>query len=1036
MDAKLTTPFRRHFSVRLVKSSGQTPKNKKLDMESRPGKAIQDSTDDELFPSSPSPLTRGTVAYSTSRSLHRVTREALPRLDNYRNLTSIVKSSSAARQRPSIDELLYPTDDKEVAIRVENENIHEQKGNKFGWIKGVLVRCLLNIWGVILFIRLSWMTGQAGILQSIVIATISLIVTIITTLSMSAIGTNGQVKGGGSYFMISRTMGPEVGGAIGVVFSFAHAIAASLNIVGFCESMNDLLGSFSLKIMDGGSNDIRIVSCITLVALVVICLVGMEWEARCQLLLLLVLLAAMLDFVIGAFVGPLSDEEIAKGFVGMNGTLFLENLYSDYRIDPVTGEHQNFFSVFGVFFPACIGILAGASISGDLKDPSTAIPKGTLLGIIITYLSYIFFILICGAGTLRDASGNVTELLDWNFVNCTDMPCKYGLVNSVQVMELMSLYGPIIYAGCFAASLSTALASLVSAPKTIQALAKDNLYPYISFLGKGYGKNEEPLRAYVLFSIIIVIFNVIARLDTIAPIITNFFLATFAAINIATFHADIQSIPGWRPTFKYYNAWLSLAGGLICTVIMFLIEWWTAVGTITIIILLYIAVWYRKPDVNWGSTTQAQSYSIALKAVFSLSSVEEHIKNYRPQILVLSGDPSSRPPLIHFANAITKNQSLLVVAHCTSEVLTKNTRMIITQDCTHWLSKHKIQAFFALSDGLPLDKGARLLMNTVGLGKLVPNMMLLGYKADWQSCSSKELISYFRTIHNGLDNRLAVGILRLEGGLDYSFVGENLTKQDESNNESTSDSDLNSSRQSITTTSPEYTQDSSIKKADKEDKTKLKKEKAQEYRSHSGDVLSNTVIDAMIRFTRKQPTGTIDVWWLFDDGGLTLLLPYVLTKRAIWSKCSIRVFFLADKKDDLGAEQRRMAELMGKFRINFSDVVIITDVQQKPNEESLNKFNNLISKFRGLPEDDKEALSINESELKALREKTNRHIRLHELLLEHSREATLVVMTLPMPVLGTVSAPLYMAWLETLTMDMPPFLLLRGNQSSVLTFYS
>ncbi|XP_064077862.1 solute carrier family 12 member 2-like [Macrobrachium nipponense] len=138
-----------------------------------------------------------------------------------------------------------------------------------------------------------------------------------------------------------------------------------------------------------------------------------------------------------------------------------------------------------------------------------------------------------------------------------------------------------------------------------------------------------------------------------------------------------------------------------------------------------------------------------------------------------------------------------------------------------------------------------------------------------------------------------------------------------------------------------------------------------------------------------------------------------------------------------------MAELLCKFRIDFSDVVMIPDVQKKPREESVNEFNNLISKFEVIPEGENEEVEredkegcITESELVALREKTNRHIRLKELLLQHSKQASLIVMTLPMPVVGTVSAPLYMAWLETLTKDMPPFLLLRGNQSSVLTFYS
>lgn len=159
-------------------------------------------------------------------------------------------------------------------------------------------------------------------------------------------------------------------------------------------------------------------------------------------------------------------------------TIFSQNLKSDYRISD--GVQQNFFSVFAIFFPAATGILAGANISGDLKDPSTSIPKGTILSIFITSVTYILMAICVGATVARDATGNVNEIIggSWEFLDCINRhrKCDFGLQNSNSVIELVSVFGPLIYAGCFAATLSSALASLVSAPKVFQVLLVFNYY--------------------------------------------------------------------------------------------------------------------------------------------------------------------------------------------------------------------------------------------------------------------------------------------------------------------------------------------------------------------------------------------------------------------------------------------------------------------------------------------------------------------------------------------------------------------------------
>merc|ERR1712018_54002 len=189
--------------------------------------------------------------------------------------------------------------------------------------------------------------------------------------------------------------------------------------------------------------------------------------------------------------------------------------------------------------------------------------------------------------------------------------------------------------------------------------------------------------------------------------------------------------------------------------------------------------------------------------------------------------------------------------------------------------------------------------------------------------------------------------------------------------------------------------------------------------------LERKVVENITQFQAKKRNGNIDVWWLYDDGGLTLLLPYILTTRAQFAECSLRVFALANRANELDRETRNMASLLAKFRIDYSDVIVIPDVTKKAGEDIKAEFKTVV-----------ETVNIDETELQAHKEKTNRNLRLAELLREHSTDSEMVIMTLPMPRKGATPANLYMAWLEIMTRDMPPFLLVRGNQTSVLTFYS
>ncbi|XP_055639846.1 bumetanide-sensitive sodium-(potassium)-chloride cotransporter-like isoform X2 [Toxorhynchites rutilus septentrionalis] len=962
-----------------------------------------------------------------------ITSEPLPRLDHYR-------TSTRWNKRPSLGELYGDDSGDEYGKQepeIEEQPVSSGHAIRLGWIQGVLTPCLLNIWGVMLFLRLSWVVAEAGVIQTLLIMVLSYVVCVITTLSLSALCTNGQVKSGGIYYIISRSLGPEFGASVGVIFAFANAVNASMNTIGFCSSLNDLLRSNGLQIVDGSINDIRIVGTIALLVMVTICAVGMDWEVKAQNFLLVAILLAIASFIIGAAMGPTHEDEIAKGFIGFSAAVFTSNLAPGYRFSE--GVQQNFFSVFAVFFPSVTGIQSGANICGDLKDPATAIPKGTLLACLVSGISYIVFSLFAGASALRDASGNVTDLVGINFTSCSMElnNCNYGLNNDYSIMQLMAFSSELIYLGCWAATLSTALTNLLSVPRLIQALGIDRIYPGLIFFSKGYGKHGEPYRGYVLVFFVSFAFIMIADLNTIAPLISNFFLASYSLVNFCTFHAATVKPLGWRPTFRYYHPWLSMFGSLLCVAIMFLIDVVSTFITIAIIFILYLTVIYRKPDVNWGSSTQAAAYKSALNSALNLEQVGEHVKNYNPQLLVLTGNPILRPGLLNFAHLITKNNSLMIVGNVVETKLSYKQRKALITSGKRAIKDAKIKAFYNILDGLPFDEAVRAMIQSSGFGKLTPNILFVGYKTTWRTCSFEELNNYYNILHYAFDNRLALAILRLPDGIDCSdiincHVNPVFDLSDTSLNvESTLSLAKTPTGRRLQNSLMPINSNLDLRKAASTSEQSSLNMSNGVYQTPIPQALPNTNKEMRI-FREKQPAGIIDVWWLYDDGGLTILLPYIISTRTKWSDCQIRIFALASQKEDFEEERQNMTILLDKLRIKYVSLIMVT-IADKPQETTISSHRALIDTLIEEQETDR---FVSEAEQRQLLEKTYRQLRLRELLLQYSEGASLIVMSMPIPRKGIVSAQLYMSWLEMLTENMPPFLLVRGNQTSVLTFYS
>uniref|UniRef100_A0A1I7U2R7 SLC12 domain-containing protein n=1 Tax=Caenorhabditis tropicalis TaxID=1561998 RepID=A0A1I7U2R7_9PELO len=275
----------------------------------------------------------------------------------------------------------------------------------------------------------------------------------------------------------------------------------------------------------------------------------------------------------------------------------------------------------------------------------------------------------------------------------------------------------------------------------------------------------------------------VCDLNVIAPIISNFFLGSYALINYACFDQSFADSPGFRPGFKYYNMWVSLIGAILCVFVMFIIDWFSALVTFFCFGAIFMYLLHRKPDVNWGSSTQAHSYKNALSAMIKLSTTEEHVKNYRPQVLVLTGNPASRSSLVDFANNITKGSSLLVCGQVVPYDPSDRVHTVIRrldETVNIWMRKRHLKAFYRAVANASFRKGAQSLIQLTGIAKMKPNIVLMGFKSKWYKlgpteANLHEMNEYFGTIQDVFDWNMAMCVFRNgQIGLDFSEAMRNL----------------------------------------------------------------------------------------------------------------------------------------------------------------------------------------------------------------------------------------------------------------------
>ncbi|GAO17867.1 hypothetical protein UVI_02011620 [Ustilaginoidea virens] len=556
-----------------------------------------------------------------------------------------------------------PCDKGDIAVN----GMGTTKGSKLGLVSGVYIPVCLNIMSILMFLRFGLILGQVGFLGILALLVTAYCVDLLTTLSLSAIASNGEVKGGGAYYLISRSLGPEFGGSIGTLFFLAQALNTALNIVGLLDCLQLNFGSAFAQ----GYWTLYGLQTAALLFCTGMCLLGSATFSKASNLLLAILTVSVVSIPVSAiFKAPFVDRISGVTFTGVNLNIFANNLFPNSDKTVYRGL-ATFRDLFGILFPATSGIFAGASMSGDLKNPSKAIPKGTLWAMLTTFIVY-FLVALSMAFTIE----------------------RDSLLANANIVSLTNLSKGIILAGECAVTLFSALMGIIGSAKLFQALARDKLLPGLSILGRGTKKSDEPMFAILL---------------------------TYAI-------AQIGSAPNFRPSFKFFNWQTACIGSLLSASAMFFIDETYAAIAICALVLLFLLIHYLCPPKRWGDVSQNLIYHQVRKYLLRLK--PEHIKFWRPHIILLINDPRRQARLIQFCNSMKKG-SLYVLGHVivTSDFDSGVHEARLQQQAwSRYISEFsRIKAFVQLTMSPSIIWGVRNLILAAGLGGMRPNMAVLGF---------------------------------------------------------------------------------------------------------------------------------------------------------------------------------------------------------------------------------------------------------------------------------------------------------------------
>ena len=545
---------------------------------------------------------------------------------------------------------------------------------RLGTFAGVFTPSVLTILGIILFLRLGYVVGDAGLGRALLIVLAANTVSVLTSWSLAAIATNFRVGRGGDYFLISRTLGAEFGGAIGVTLFVAQSVSIAFYAIGFAEGLSPLLPA--------GLVSERAIAAIALVPLFVLAWLGADWATRFQYAIMAALVVAIGAFAVGAW-GRFDAARLSANWT--------------------PGGVLPFWTLFALFFPAVTGFTQGVSMSGDLRDPAKSLPRGTFLAVSVSLVVYV------GAAILFAGAADGADLV-----------ADYDMMRRVAAVPIS------ITIGLCAATLSSALASFLGAPRILQALAADRLFPFLGPFAQGHAKSGNPRRAVLLSTGIALLAIAVGDLDLIAPLVSMFFLVSYGLLNYATWYEAGTGSPSFRPRFRWYHRHVSLAGGLACASMMLAIDWTAGLVALAVLVAIHQYLSRTLLHARWSDSSRSALFQRVRKSLLAMNETAVHDRDWRPVILAFTDDPEHRERLLRFAGWLEGGSGL-----CTAVRLVegegpkaRRERETAERELAADLRQRDLPAFARVVVTPDLRAGFETLLQTAGLGPIRPNLAL------------------------------------------------------------------------------------------------------------------------------------------------------------------------------------------------------------------------------------------------------------------------------------------------------------------------
>lgn len=551
------------------------------------------------------------------------------------------------------------------------------KIQKFGTFSGVFTPSILTIVGVIMYMRLGWVVGNAGLIGAIGIIVLAHLIAVTTGLSVSSVATDKKIGAGGIYYVLSRSMGIPIGGSIGIALSIGTAFSIALYLIGFAESFNAFFG-FGMTI-----NDFRLTGTLALIALTLLALISTSVALKAQY----IILAAIIISLVSVFFGT---SEFTPNSIPLFSSM-----------DAVPLE-----VVFAVFFPAVTGFTAGIAMSGDLKDPKKSIPSGTLFAIgggLLIYLALAVFLAV--------------------MVDFEVLKTEYNILMKI------ALFAPAVVAGIWGATLSSALGGILGGPRIIQAMSMDKVTPKL--FGFGKGKNNEPVNAMLLVFIIAEAGILIGELDIIARVVSMFYLTAYGFINIS-FFLESWANPDFQPTFKI-KRWIGLLGFIACFTVMFKLDMFAMLAALAVIGALYFGLQKKEVKLQSNDVWRSVWENVVNKGLKRIDARVVNIdSSWNPNVILFSGQSKHQSYLLELAKTISGRTGIVtnfkLILDKNNNKPLKKTEQVIRDD------NFKDLGIFARQIKVDnIYKGITNIATTFGFSGVEPNTIMMGWPKGLES---------------------------------------------------------------------------------------------------------------------------------------------------------------------------------------------------------------------------------------------------------------------------------------------------------------